>query len=579
MKYVAMILASVLAVHVSCAAEPAVPVARWTFDEPSGPAGTVKGTPETVPGVEGKAWRFDGAVLSVPSSPALQFVDATFSLSAWVNPYELGSGQQMILCKNVYSANQREWGLMIDRDRRFHFYVSNKGWKAIGGQTEPTPGHWHHVAVTVDNGLARLYVNGKLEAQGMLAPSISRTDAPVTIGGTINGSHLMQEFWGAIDEVAIYRGVLAPSAILAMADKTTTPHRIENARGEELWAGGPVPKVADLQTVAGVRVSLIKPSQAGVELPTGWKKGVHLAWHKNRLYASFGFNKLEHIQGENTKGEEAIYLTSADGGETWSDVVAIASGEGELGVSHGVFLSHRGTLWSFNGAFIGNINAGTVHTRAYALNDTSGKWEPRGTVVEKGFWPLQEPIKMANGNWIMTGARVGDGNPAAVAISHGDDLTKWDLVVIPKAPRKMWGESAVLLDGRRIVNIARYGAQAVALAAVSENFGRTWTPSRPSNLPMTTSRPFAGALSNGQRYLICTTTADSGTKRAPLTIAVSRPGEMKFCRILKIEDGVGTYPAAAEHEGMLYVGWTGGSMAPRLACIPISSLAISNKEK
>jgi hypothetical protein len=47
---------------------------------------------------------------------------------------------------------------------------------------------------------------------------------------------------------------------------------------------------------------------------------------------------------------------------------------------------------------------------------------------------------------------------------------------------------------------------------------------RPSNLPMTTSNPIAGILSTGQGYLVCTTTADSGKRRSPLTITVSRLG-------------------------------------------------------
>ena len=177
----------------------------------------------------------------------------------------------------------------------------------------------------------------------------------------------------------------------------------------------------------------------------------------------------------------------------------------------------------------------------------------------------------------LCGARIGDGHPAAVAISHGNDLTKWELVVIPKAPGKMWGESSVLVDGSRIVNIARYGVEAIALVAISEDYGRTWTRSRASNLPMATSRPFTGTLSTGQHYLVCTTTADSGTGRWPLTIAVTRPGEMTFRRILSLNSTRGAgglmYPGAAEHDGMLYVGYT-RRFTPEIAVVPVSSLAV-----
>ena len=129
-----------------------------------------------------------------------------------------------------------------------------------------------------------------------------------------------------------------------------------------------------------------------------------------------------------------------------------------------------------------------------------------------------EPVKMDDGNWILPGSIVGKGNPAAVAISVGDDLGKWRAVIIPRdaGVKSMWGESSIIVDGPRITNIARYGGKALALAAMSKDYGRTWTPSSESNLPMATSKPCSGVLSNGQRYLICSTTADGGARHSPL---------------------------------------------------------------
>ncbi|MFN6050413.1 MAG: sialidase family protein, partial [Planctomycetia bacterium] len=236
---------------------------------------------------------------------------------------------------------------------------------------------------------------------------------------------------------------------------------------------------------------------------------------------------------------------SGDGGKTWGPPVVIDSGDGDLGVSHGVFLSHGGKLWAFMGAFHAHTRLyHRVHTRAYVLNETTGAWEPKGPVLKDGFWPMQEPLKMADGNWIMAGFRIGphgqEGNLPAVAISKGDDFTKWDLIVIPASPGlgTIWGESTVLLDGKRILNISRYGKKALALLSVSEDHGRTWTSSAPSNLPMATSKPYAGILTNGQRYLVCTTTADSGVARSPLTIAVGKPGESVLSKVFLIRRSV-----------------------------------------
>jgi len=269
-------------------------------------------------------------------------------------------------------------------------------------------------------------------------------------------------------------------------------------------------------------------------------------------------------------------------------------GEGNLGVSHGVFLSQGGKLWAFMGAFYDHFQR--THTRAYVLDETTGQWQTKGTVIGEGFWPMQEPQKMDDGNWIMSGARVSkgyalSGDPPAVAISHGDDLTKWDLVVLPvdRRLRSVWGESAVIVKGKHITNISRFGGKALALISTSEDYGRTWSTSLPSNLPMATSKPYAGTLSTGQRYLVCTTTADTGGKRSPLTIAVSRPGEATFSKVFVIRRSVFpggpgvsseraefSYPYAIEHEGKLYVGYTHKShVANELAVIPIASLTVT----
>ncbi len=591
-----LIAALALAVGESRAAGDAVPVARWSFehgrdgtgvDAVGNHAGTVKGKPRQVPGVEGQALRLDGDLICVPSAPSFQFADATFSIAAWVNPYDVGRGQQMIVAKNAYSAGKREWGLMLDKDNRFRFYLWQKGWKTVESKTEPQPGHWYHLAVTVEKGLARLYVNGQQEAEGELASFILVTDAPLMIGGVQDGTRVMQTFAGALDEVALYRAVLTPAAIRTLADKPTTPHKIETVEPVGLWSGGAIPNAVDIPLLEGVEFHVIKKQRPDSD-GCLWTLGVGLAWHKGKLYASYGFNQ----GSENTPTEEAHVRVSNDGGKTWGAPVVMDHGEGNLGVSHGVFLSHAGRLWAFMGAFYDRFQR--THTRGYTLHESTGAWQPQGVVIDSGFWPMQEPQKMEDGNWIMAGARVSHGyddvvgNLPAVAISQGDDFTRWDLVVIPAAPGlgKIWGESTVIVEGKRITNISRYGAKALALVSSSEDFGRTWTSSTPSNLPMATSKPYAGRLSTGQRFLICTTTGDSGGRRSPLTIAVSKPGEALFSKVFVIRrsvfpEGPGvsdpradfSYPYAVEHQGKLYVGYTHKSHAANeLAVIPVARL-------
>lgn len=373
---------------------------------------------------------------------------------------------------------------------------------------------------------------------------------------------------------------------------------VVRAEGPVLWRpDATIPKTVDLPVLDGVRFQVIKPYEYARD---GYRflHGVALCFHKDKLYASFGHNQ----GGENTDTEEARWCVSSDDGRTWSAVKTIDAGqEPEIGISHGAFLSRNGQLWAFQGAYRGIMQE--VHTRAYLLDERTETWQPQGTVITEGFWPMQQPLKMEDGNWIMAGLKVGDGNPAIVAISRGDDLLKWDVVTIPVSREiKMWGESTVIVQGRLVTNISRYGAEPRALASLSEDAGRTWSQMVPGNLPMATSKPYAGLLSNGQRYLICTTTAERGARRSPLTIAVSRPGEFAFEKVFVIRhalfpEGPGeshekaalSYPYAVEHAGRLYVGYSnsGGGRgrvgkdrelwnnnSAELAVIPIESLRI-----
>ena len=358
----------------------------------------------------------------------------------------------------------------------------------------------------------------------------------------------------------------------------------------------PVPSTAELPQLAKVQFHVIKPYEFQRD---GYRflHGVALAWHRGTLFASFGHNK----GGENTDSEQARYTTSRDGGRTWSEVKTVDPGdEPEIGVSHGVFLIQNDQLWAFHGAYRGTLQ--NVHMRAYRFDESSGDWKSQGVVLQGGFWPLGEPVQLRGGNWIIAGFKVGDGNPPAVAISHGNDLTGWDLAAIPvdASLGKVWGESDILVDGSQITCIARYGEQAKALVSTSADDGRTWTKACPADLPMATSKPCTGVTSTGQRYLICSTTSDGGGRRSPLTIAVSRPGETKFSRVFCIRpavfpEGPGeshekaalAYPCAVEHEGKLYVGYSNsGGKAGRigsgrelannnsaeLAVIPLESL-------
>jgi hypothetical protein len=564
----------------------------WSLNSPESSVLRVRGNVSAADGVEGSSLVFGGdSLLKVKGSERLAAGDAGFTLMAWVNPYRLSGEQQMIAAKNRYSLGERQWSVMIDKDNRFRLYVYQGSWVTADSSAQPKPGHWHLIGIVVRSGCAELWVNGKIAGEMELTKPVPQTNAPLTFGGVDDNDRIRQNFVGALDEIRLYDKPLNVRQMAAAYKPVTATHKIpERPKAITLWTGPVLSKTSEAEVLKGVQFHVIKKYERKAD-GYGFLHGVALAWHKGKLYASFGHNK----GSENTLTEEGRYCVSEDGGKTWSTVrtIDVGIGDDDLAVSHGVFLSRGETLWAFLGSFHGFRKR--VHTRAYTLNEETGQWQGQGTVVRDGFWPMTEPVKMDDGNWIMPGLIVGQGNPAAVAISAGDDLKKWKTVIIPRGAgvRNMWGESSIFVDGPRVTNIARYGGKALALAASSTDYGRSWTPSTESNLPMAASKPCSGVLSNGQRYLICSTTADGENRRSPLTIAVSKPGENTFSKVFVIrhavfEDGPGesdpggalSYPNAIEYQGNLFVGYSnngerhGNNNSAELAVIPIGKFAV-----
>jgi hypothetical protein len=552
----------------------------------------VRGSVKAASGAVGGSLVFDGSsALEIKGSAGL--ASGAFTVSLWFNPYVLQGAQQMLVGKNRYSRNQRQWGLLMEPDGRLKAYLQQGGWVTVACPEMLSAGAWHHAALVVDSARAKLYLNGRQVGEVQLKQPVLPTQAPVTLGGIFDDRHVRQAFTGALDDLRIESRSLSAEEIASAYHPVTARHELPKPKTANfpLWDDSQkLAEANDLPVLDGVEFHVIKKWDKDADGYT-FLHGVGLCWHKGRLYASIGHNKGD----ENTVTEEAQYRVSEDGGKTWGELRVIDAGEEQdLAVSHGVFLSHGGKLWAFHGAYYNHMER--IHTRAYSLDETSGRWVKHGVVLEHGFWALNQPVKMSDGNWIMVGISAGPFSnsgvfPAAVAISHGDDFTQWDFVGIPiHEGIRIWGESSIVVDGPNVLNIARYGGKPLALISKSGDFGRTWTPMGESNLPMTTSKPAAGLLSNGRRYLVCTNAANNGGRRAPLTLAISEPGREVLSKVFVIRyaehNGPGesdpkaslSYPCAIEHEGRLYVGFSnnggrrGNLNSAEMAVIPIDRL-------
>lgn len=561
------------------------------------------------PGVAGRSLKLNDKgysahqdrVLIADARPLLAAEAVTFSL--WVNPYDPGRGDQAFLWGGRIGDRTSAWELYLAADGRIGLGVyegtrPREPRKAtLLADVRTAPGHWFHAAAVMDGNRVRLFVNGDLAAEGEIPWDTARQGTlEMVMGCAVRreqwGIATDRPFSGALDEVKVFHAALPPAAIRALADHAPEPHPpgLDTTGGYPLWGLPTVPRMADIPELENVRFHVVKPYDFDRD-GYRYQHVPALEWHGGRLHAAWTANQ----DAENTPGQAVLHRFSEDGGATWSEVRVLAAGsaEGANGFNEPVLFSRDGELFAFTGYFTRNPSATSEYgsskgTRAFRLNGETGEWDYLGDVSGGiTFWPLQRPKPLPDGNWIMAGmdfrrnlSRTTYHYPAAVMISRGDDLRQWDVVTLPPPPGPQLGETTLVHHGDRILAIARYHPQIrlVALAASSEDNGRSWTPQQETNLPMPCTKPTSGTLSTGHAYLISTNTADSGDWRSPLTIALARPGEEAFTRLRVIRrsvlpDGPGEshprarlhYPSAVERDGRLYVIYSVDGVVGRAA--------------
>ena len=485
------------------------------------------------------------------------------SLNIWTHESKGQDASQLNLCI--------QGGALMQFDGR------TRTWEEITRKIEPTVDPvkpvWHRLRAIVDSKQPGIDYwisepNGREFPDSPITRQVYRTDLTVGAIALVSGRRIAPKAWYLIDDLQVTGGQDVPA-----------PHKVKPLPVElALWTGAPIPRdLAKIPFVPGMRHQTIHRAAAD-----GYRflHGAAIVHHKGTLYANWA-NSPTH---ENGPHETLQGRKSTDGGKTWSDVEVIAPGfKGDQRHSHGMLFVHKDELWTICARW----GAGTTGSRfldlkgeAFVLNERSGKWKSRGIVMDN-CWPYDQPMRMENGNFI-TGGQDKDGLPV-VAISRGDDMTKWDSVLIPYdlQLKPIYAETTVWGDGDRVIAVIRGGLN-VAWVATSDDFGRTWSKARPSKMPMPRSKAYLGKLSTGQRYML-----SNLVNRDTLIVSVSKPGEKTLSKMWRIRHGKSapprvpgkgkfkqwSYPYGYEHDGKLFVVYSIGKEDCGLSVLPIESLA------
>ena len=175
--------------------------------------GNLVGNAAWVPGVKGTALQFvSGSRVTIPEIPEYD-VTAALSVMAWVQTNTVPNwarvvdksqwqttGFDLVLTQNVGLA-------------RLEFFVNNTT-SLVDSTTVVADNEWHFIVGTFGNKTLRMYVDGKREGESQSAGAvdINPNNWPLMIGGE-SSSNGGQQYFGSIDEVAMYNRALAPEEV------------------------------------------------------------------------------------------------------------------------------------------------------------------------------------------------------------------------------------------------------------------------------------------------------------------------------------------------------------------------------
>ncbi len=434
---------------------------------------------------------------------------------------------------------------------------------------------WHRIRALVDaeaNSVNLWFAESGSQIAPDAIPTAKiayRSRLPIGGIGFVSGSRIAEDAWYLIDNLTVRGGADLPEPTRAPALPEAFP----------LWTGGDPPSDPEqIPFATGLENRTLHRAEEG---KFQFLHGAAILPYKGVFYANWANSPVN----ENGPHETLQGRRSYDGGKTWPKLEVIGPGfDGPDRHSHGVLFEHQGELWTICARFgvgdTGRVFRG-LKGEAFVLDEAEDRWESRGIVMDN-CWPYDPPVKLENGSSI-TGGQDRDGLPV-VAISQGDDFTKWDSVLIPYHPKlgPSFAETTVWAEGNRVLAVIR-GGSGVAWVSQSEDGGRTWSIAGPSNYPMPRAKAFLGKLSTGQLFIV-----SNLRDRDTLVVSAGKPGELSVSRMWRIRHGKSeaprfagfakskqwSYPYACEHEGQLYVVYSIGKEDCGLSVIPVKSLAV-----
>jgi len=191
----------------------------WMFDEGTGTTVAdssgnghdgffVDGEPEWVPGVYGKALRFDGEnKVEIPDHEDFHLTNA-ITVALWMQP----EGDQPDYAKPFIKQKSGEYPYALQYNTAQGIYATINA--STRYDTSPRiqnfPGEWAHMCFTYDGSVLILYKDGEEAGRVNASGDLQQNDLSLSIGGRLDSD---QNFIGIIDDVRLFNRVLTVEEI------------------------------------------------------------------------------------------------------------------------------------------------------------------------------------------------------------------------------------------------------------------------------------------------------------------------------------------------------------------------------
>jgi len=210
------------------------PIAHWKFDEPALPgtiaadsAGNFPGTPTGSATFMPAAGIAGGAIqLTRANNGRIQIGNvlplvgsAKFSIGLWVKLPTFTSPEHILIGRHVsgivagYFVAASSSGGTYGAPGKAWFYASHGPGPEPISTTSVNDNTWHHIVVTRNPSLIRIYVDGAPAESTKTPVSIATTAAPLIIGGLVVGGNQVGYMDGMLDDIQIYNRVLTDTDI------------------------------------------------------------------------------------------------------------------------------------------------------------------------------------------------------------------------------------------------------------------------------------------------------------------------------------------------------------------------------